>query len=209
MLKSVNFAFRFINSVSTDVYIDSITYVTNSDDKTPPALTYDGPMYVQATEGSTFKISNASAYDAEETRNVDIEYVWSEGAVDANGKLLKGTHTCTLTAYDSSGNVSTVTLTVHVGNKDEVAPEIFGVPEVVYATTGCRPLLGFKATDNFDEVQAVIHWPSGSFDRTGKLVAGEHTVRVEATDLTGNSTVKVVKVVVTATAGITGTLVQD
>ncbi len=209
MLKSVTLAFRFSESVSTTVYVDSITYVTNQSDTTPPTITYNNAHYMQVTAGSKFTVPSASAYDAEEKRNVDIEYIWSAGALDENGGLVKGTHICTLSASDSSGNISTVSITVHVGNRDESAPEIFGVPETVYATTGCRAFLWFKATDNFDEVQAVVHWPSGSFDSTGRLVAGEHTVRVEATDLTGNSTEKIVKVVVTASVGITGTLVQD
>ncbi len=209
MFRTVDFSFRFDGSASTTAYIDSVTFVTDSDDTVAPVITYTGATYLQTTAGSVFKLSNASAFDAEENRNVDIEYIWSDGALDENAALNVGTHTCILYAVDTTGNASTVTLTVVVGNKDVSAPKLYGVPDVVYASTGCRAFLGFKATDNFDKVQAVVHWPSGSFDRTGRLVAGEHTVRVEATDSTGNSTVKVVKVIVSASASITGTLVQD
>ena len=98
-------------------YIDDITIKYKagaSDDTTPPVITYNGPSEVSAYAGERFSLDGISAYDNEDKASAKISYEWSEGAVDTEGRLNSGTHTCTIKATDRTGNVSQITVTVKV-----------------------------------------------------------------------------------------------
>lgn len=66
-------------------------------------------MYVQV---GTTPIFNVQVTDNRAI--AEVTKVWSEGALDAYGRLTEGTHTYTVTAKDTSGNQSQKTLTVYV-----------------------------------------------------------------------------------------------
>lgn len=56
--------------------------------------------------------------------SVEVTETWSEGALDADGKLCAGTHTLTFGAVDQAGNeAEEVTATIIVLAKTPVPPE--------------------------------------------------------------------------------------
>ena len=194
--KVVNFCFRFTGTNEV-AYIDSITVELKAPDTTPPVITYNGEDTVETTAGRAF-VLDLTAYDEYYETNVTPEYIWSEGALDSNGLLTVGTHTCTVKATDPAGNSSEIKLTVNVGEEDTVAPVVNWNPDTVYACAGMIPMLNIAATDDKDQVEAELAWSEGALDSRGRLVEGEHMLTITAVDLTGNKTVKQVKVIVTA-----------
>ncbi len=196
ILKKFAFGFRYTdtNTVTT-AYIDSITFKTKNSDTTPPVITLNGSSTLQTTEGSVISLG-ATAFDAHENRNIGIKYAWSNGALDANGCLNKGTHTCVLSASDTSGNTAEKVITVIVGNKDTKAPTILNVPETIHALTNSKPILSFKAVDNVNKVTSTLTWSANALNSRGRLNAGTHTLTVTSVDLTGNKTEKTITVTV-------------
>lgn len=196
--KPVNFGFRFTDNESTTVYIDSITFDMKEADTVAPVITYNGENTVNTTEGKRLEL-DLSAYDEYEDRAITPEYIWSEGALDADGLLVEGQHTCTVKATDTAGNSSEITLTVNVGKKDTAAPEIAWSTDTVSVLVGTRCLLDISATDDVDgELETIFEWSEGALDNRGRLAEGEHTLTITATDSTGNKAEKTVKVVVVA-----------
>ncbi|MBE6684269.1 MAG: hypothetical protein E7592_01290 [Ruminococcaceae bacterium] len=194
--KPVNFGFRFTDSESTTVYIDSITFNMKEADTVAPVITYNGESAISTTEGKTFEL-DLTVWDEYEERAITPEYIWSDGALDENGLLTAGEHSCTVRATDTAGNSSEITLTVTVGKKDVTAPEIDWSAESISALVGARCLLNIFATDDTDgEIEAELTWSNGALDNRGRLTEGEHTLTITATDATGNTTQKTVKVVV-------------
>ncbi len=208
-LKPVCLVFRMSgNTAYQTVYIDHIIYALKENDTVPPVITYNGAASLQATEGYLFK-PDATAFDAYENRNIEITYTWSEGALDADGKLLRGNHICTLTASDTAGNVSTKTIEVIVGRKDTAAPEILNSHDTVYAAVGSRFMIEYISVDDLDKVKTVYTWSENAFDSVGRLTLGEHTLTLSSTDMTGNKTEKVISVIVKTEADIVGKLICD
>ena len=202
--KPVNFGFRFTNDESATVYIDSITFNMKEADTTAPVITYNGATTVDTTEGKALEL-DLTAWDEYEGRAITPEYIWSEGALDANGLPVVGQHTCTVKATDTAGNSAEITLTVNVGQKDVSAPEIDWSMDTVSAIVGTRCLLDISATDDVDgELDVTFEWSEGAMDNRGRLTEGEHTLTLTATDSTGNKAEKVVKVVVVASIGQLG-----
>lgn len=196
--KPVNFGFRFTDNETTTVYIDSITFNMKSVDTAAPVITYNGSTAVDTTEGKTLEL-DLTAWDEYEGRAITPEYIWSEGALDADGLLVEGQHTCTVKATDTAGNSSEITLTVNVGKKDTAAPEIAWSTDTVSVLVGTRCLLDISATDDVDgELETIFEWSEGALDNRGRLAEGEHTLTITATDSTGNKAEKTVKVVVVA-----------
>ncbi len=196
--KPVNFGFRFTDNESTTVYIDSITFNMKEADTVAPVITYNGENAISTTEGKTLELDIA-VWDEYEERAITPEYIWSDGALDENGLLVAGQHTCTVKATDAAGNHSEITLTVTVGKKDVTAPEINWTAETISALVRTRCLLDISATDDTDgELETIFEWSEGALDNRGRLTEGEHTLTITATDSTGNKTEKTVKVVVVA-----------
>ena len=191
----VNLCFRLTSGVVTTVYIDSITVETRDPDTEPPVISYDGEMEINRAEGLAPDFT-ITAHDAYYDEDITPEYIWSEGALDANGKLIVGTHTCTVRATDKVGNFSEITLTVNVKEKDVTAPVIEELPERIVAETLSRLVLTIDVTDDNDEVEPVLTFSEGALDETGRLLAGEHTLTVSATDKSGNVSTKVILIVV-------------
>ena len=113
-----------------------------------------------------------------------------------DGNLVIGEHTCIIRATDNSGNVSEISLQVIVGEKDDVAPTLSWAPDNIYAPVGAKPDFNVIATDNKDEIEVELTWSDGALDKRGRLLEGEHTLTVSASDLTGNKTEKVITVFV-------------
>lgn len=192
--KRVNFVFRY-NASSATAYVDSITVKLREADTTPPVITYDGATTVETTAGRTFQI-NATAYDAYYDTAIEPAYIFSEGAVDGDGLLLEGEHSCTVRFTDPAGNFSELKLSLKVAPKDTVAPVLSWAPDKIYANSGMMPMFNVTAIDDRDgEVKVTVVWSEGAIYR-GKLCAGNHTLTITASDETGNKTEKVIPVVV-------------
>ncbi len=192
---STNFCFR---SAAGTAYIDHITVELKPQDTTPPVIAYNGDTVINTTAGKLFSI-DATAYDERDEKNIAPEYIFSEGAVDENGLLLEGEHTCTVRFTDLAGNSSEINLTLNVEAQDVIAPTLSWMVEKLFANVGMRPKLDITATDDCDgEVDVIFTWSEGALDSRGRLLEGEHTLTVSASDDTGNKTEKVIPVKVTS-----------
>ena len=203
LLGEVDLGFRYPNGTTGAVaYVDSITFELKEDDGKAPVIEYKGSTTVNTSAEKLFALEDLKAYDALEERYIRPVITWSEGALDQNGLLLKGTHTCVATFTDAYGNQSKITLTLNVGDKDTEAPVIrFGLT-TLYATAGTRSDLekSIVVTDNYDTIKPVLTWSAGAVDAGNRLLVGKHTLTITATDLTGLQAQKTVTVIVTNTA---------
>ncbi len=188
-------------------YIDHITVELRDPDTEPPVITYNGETVIETREGREF-VLDISAHDAYYDVDIELEYIWSEGAI-VDGELVSGTHTCTVRATDEAGNYDEIVLTVNVGERDTEAPSVSQLPAEMYAMAGAQMVLDVSVSDNVDDVEAVFTWSEGALDEGGRLCAGDHKLTVTATDLSGNESEQVITVHVLETRPIVGDLVQD
>ena len=188
-------------------YIDSISVKLKDDDGEGPVLKYSGKTDILTSCGKVFE-PGIIAYDELEDREVALVYEWSEGALDGDGKMLEGEHTCRVSATDYYGNTSYLDLNVTVGPPDVEAPEILFFTDEIYVSVGTYYRMLPIAMDNYDDVKVVEEWSEGAIDFGGRLAEGVHTLTLTATDLSGNKTVKVVTVYVIDGDSTVGKLVQ-
>ncbi len=167
----------------------------DASDKTAPEIIYNGAKEIISSEGKKFSIE-VSAYDWEDEANAELLYIWSDGALDDDGNLRKGEHTCTLKATDYAGNQTLLEIKIQVLDRDTECPSI-EFPSVVNVIAGVKPEIVVKATDNYDDVLCEFTWSDGALDEAGKIVEGTHKLFLKATDLSGNSTEKEIIVNVT------------
>ena len=188
-------------------YIDSISCVLAENDGVAPTITYQGGDEITTAVGAEFTI-DATAYDAQEKRAIEVEKVWSDGALDGDGQLTVGTHTLTLTATDYFGNKSEKRVTVNVLEPDVEAP-VIQMPANIYAEVGSIFLLNMPITDNYGVANVTSVWSDGALDEDGKLVEGTHTLTVIAEDASGNKTEKMATVYVTNDGNGNGEIVDE
>ena len=196
-----------VSGSSAPYYIDNIVIKLKDDDKTAPVLTYSGKTEILTSAGKVFS-PDVSAYDEFENRDIPLVYTWSDGAVDKDGNMLEGAHTCRISATDYYGNTSYVDLSVTVGPPDTEAPVIHFTASEIYVSVGTFYRMAINATDNYDAVTVTEEWSDGAIDFGGKLAAGTHTLTLTSTDLSGNKTVHVVTVHVMEGDSTVGTLIQ-
>lgn len=131
-------------------------------------------MHVQA---GTMPVFNVQVSD--DRAIAEVTKVWSAGALDEYGKLTVGTHTYTITARDTSGNVTEKTLTVYVSvgepDYDNVVDEeammsgltvsfdgVTSDKTYRYGDTIEKPADPVKETDEF--VYTFIGWYNGDVE---------------------------------------------
>ena len=189
-------------------YIDSVVIRLKTDDKVAPVIDYSGKTDILTSSGKPFALE-ISAYDELEKRNIALVYDWSAGALDEDGNMLEGEHTCRVSATDYYGNTSYLDLNVTVGPPDVEAPEIHFFASEIFVPVGTFYCMTPYATDNYDDVEVVETWSAGALDPAGRLNEGVHTLTLTATDLSGNKTEKVVTVYVVSTDSTVGTLIDQ
>ena len=189
------------------IYVDSIVIRTKEDNREAPVLNYDGETDVLTSAGKPFD-PRITAYDEFEARYVDVEYSWSAGALDSDGNMLEGEHTCVVSAKDYYGNSTSISLNVTVGPPDVEAPEILFTASEIYVPVGTFSRMVISCVDNYDKVNVVSEWSDGAIDFGGRLFEGTHTLTLTATDLSGNKSVHVVTVYVTDGDTTAGELVK-
>ena len=198
-----------LRGATATAYIDAITVELKPNDGVAPEIRYNGETIINTSAGKPFVI-DVSAYDEQEDRNITPEIIWSEGALDESGLLLEGNHTCTIKATDGYGNVSEIVLTVNVSGIDTEAPVISWTPDEVFAVAGMIPMFDITAEDNVEgEIEVNTLWSEGALDEGGRLTAGQHTLTLSVTDLTGNKAEHTVYVFVFNTRPTIGDLVKD
>lgn len=196
-----------VSGTYSPYYIDSITVKLKDNDKTAPVLSYSGETDILTSAGKVFA-PDISAYDEYECRDIPLSYEWSAGAVDGEGNMLEGVHTCRASATDYYGNTSYVDLNVTVGAPDVAAPEIQFSATEIYVPVGTFYRMVITADDDYDTVSVVSEWSEGAIDFGGRLSEGTHTLTLTCTDLSGNVSVHVVTVYVMSGDTTVGTLIQ-
>lgn len=184
-------------AASNTIYIDGITIERRAKDTTPPVIDYKGDMSLTFSAGVTPNIT-ATAFDEYDNMDIDVQYIWSQGALAEDGTLNQGAHTCTLVAIDSSGNRAEMQISVTVLERDSVPPIIRYSLSEIHTTIGAIPQIHPAAYDEFEgaNVEVVYDWSEGAFDRRGRLVEGVHTCTLRASDRTGNEASFVVTFIV-------------
>ena len=196
-----------VNTTYEPYYIDSVVIRLKTDDKVAPVINYSGKTDILTSAGKVFA-PGITAFDELEQRDIALVYDWSAGALDEDGKMLEGEHTCRVSATDYYGNTSYLDLNVTVGPPDVEAPEIHFLASEIFVPVGTFYRMTPYATDNYDDVEVVEVWSAGAIDPVGRLNEGVHTLTLTATDLSGNSSVKVVTVYVVSTDSTVGTLID-
>lgn len=180
------------------VYIDSISIELKEKDTDPPIIEWSGNDTVSTTAGKRFNI-DAKAYDEYYKMYIEPEFIWSDGAIDENGLLLEGEHTCKIRYTDPALNSSEINIKLHVGKKDTDPPALNWMPDHISATEGMKPVLNIIANDDIDgDMEVDQKWSDGALSQSGRLNAGEHTLTLTACDRTGNKVEKVIHVTVSA-----------
>ena len=184
-------------ATNNSIYIDGITIERRAKDTTPPVIDYKGDMSLTFSAGVTPHVT-ATAFDEYDNVDVEVQYIWSQGALATDGTLNQGTHTCTLVAIDSSGNRAEMLISVTVQERDTVPPIIRYSLSEIHTTVGSIPRLHPAAYDEFEgtDVKVVYDWSEGAFDRRGRLVEGIHTCTLRASDRTRNEASFVVTFIV-------------
>ena len=160
-------------------------------------LTYDGPDSLDQTAGKPLVIGDFSAFDAFEgaARPVAIRWEGTPGTDAAGNAVEGGPYTLVLEAKNSFEETVTKKITLTVRPKDNVPPVIEIFTDTIRARAGTYAKMNVSAKDNEDPVDAVLSWSEGAVDAKGRLLPGEHTLTVTASDLTGNTSEKSVKVI--------------
>jgi len=184
-------------ATSNTIYIDGITIERRVKDTNPPVIDYKGDMSLTFSAGITPNIT-ATAFDEYDNVDVEVQYIWSQGALAIDGTLNQGTHTCTLVAIDSSGNRAELRISVTVQERDTIPPIIRYSLSEIHTIVESIPQIHPTAYDEFEgtNVEVVYDWSEGAFDRRGRLVEGIHTCTLRASDRTGNEASFVVTFIV-------------
>ena len=89
------------------MYIDSVNVEMLPRDTVAPVIGAAVTRF-KTTEGTYPTLDYITVTD--DSGAFDVTYTWSEGALDFNGRLTAGNHTCTITAIDGWDNVTTVVI---------------------------------------------------------------------------------------------------
>lgn len=149
----------------------------------------------------TVDVNNKIIYNEHETPNftitaedqndgaITINFVYPEGCLDSDGKLLMGSGTWTVTAeaVDKAGNKATESFNIFVEAVDSTKPviTITGATEYNEGDTLGLVVLANDETDG--NLVVDVTKPNGMEDGNGKLVKGTWTITYSATDASGNT----------------------
>lgn len=181
---------------ATTWYIDTVEFVARAADTVAPVITYEGERVIEIPYGRALTFP-ATAFDAYQNGNVDVVPVFPDGSLDENGKLKVGQWNVKLTATDDAGNSSFISVAVTVIEPDTTAPIIRCSATRITVKEGTIPQLNIKVEDNYDVDLIVTEtWSDGALDNYGRLVAGEHTYTITASDLSNNTSTHTIQFVV-------------
>lgn len=97
-----SFEIGYRGNAASVFYIDSFTLSLAEADTTEPVL--DVPCTAYEAEAGSIPVPDVTATD--DSGYAQVEYIWSEGALDGYGRLTEGEHTLTVVASDLYGNTA-------------------------------------------------------------------------------------------------------
>ena len=109
--KLTKFTLWFRTNARTIIYIDSFKVDLTPLDETPPVIS--APITEFNLTAGVYPLDD-SVTATDDSGEVSLQRIWSDGALDNRGRLTAGTHTCKVIATDPSGNTSEVTLRYNV-----------------------------------------------------------------------------------------------
>ncbi len=160
-----------VDTVSPAVSINQVTTPTNVNAQTVTGTRESGALVAVAL--NTSATAGAVSYPTNTTWNCAI-----------NG-LVEGVNIVTVTATDAAGNIAPAATSI---TYDSVAPTVVISSPSAATTNNNKPVLGYTASDGTVIVKVdgnAVQKISG--DMLDLLADGVHTVRIEATDLAGNT----------------------
>lgn len=109
--KLTKFTLWFRTNARTIIYIDSFKVDLIPLDETPPVIS--APITEFNLTAGVYPLDD-SVTATDDSGEVSLQRIWSDGALDNRGRLTAGTHTCKVIASDPSGNTSEVALHYNV-----------------------------------------------------------------------------------------------
>ena len=187
-----------LTPVYETVYIDSINIKMTEGAAGKPSLEYDGPELIDQTAEKPLQIGELRAFDEFEDRELPVTMRWEgNSGVDENGLTKEGgPYTLILEASNSFRQTVSKKVTVNVRPRDNVAPEIIVNTDSLTVSPGTYGTMNVFATDNEDDVSVDVIWSDGALDKKGRLLSGQHELTLYSEDLTGNSSTRIIKVLV-------------
>ena len=185
---------------------DPVTVTITAADKTAPVITLGGETEYEV--GTAYTAGSALGLTVEVNDNLDGEITQftvelEEGTV-LDGKLQAGTWTVTVKASDAAGNASSATIQITVADTTKPVITLDSEHTVTQYSEGDELNIVATAQDSYDgEVEVELVIPEGAL-QDGKLVAGEWTITLTATDSAGNAA-DPVTVTIEVTAGAADT----
>jgi hypothetical protein len=174
-------------------------------DQTSPSVAISGltsPTSSSASQTATITASDNIAL-ASQTCRLDSGSAVACTTSFVTGALAAGSHTITVVATDTSGNVTTQTATIVV---DETSPSVAITGLTSPTASGASQTATITASDNVAIASQTCRLDSGANTActtsyaTGALTAGSHTITVVATDTSGNVTTQTATIIVDQTA---------
>ena len=162
--------------------------ITVAADSTPPDITLGGTTAYEA--GTAYTENSILDLTVEISDNVDgaisaYTVELQNGAV-IDGKLQAGTWTVTVKASDDAGNEGTATTQITVTDTQKPVITLDSERTVTQYNEGDELNIVASASDSYDgSIEVEIGIPEGAV-ADGKLVAGEWTITLTATDAAGN-----------------------
>ncbi len=195
-----------ITVIATDTAANQTTQTaTIVVDQTSPSVAISGltsPTSSSASQTATIAASDNIAI-ASQTCRLDSGSAVACTTSFATGALAAGSHTITVVATDTSGNVTTQTATIIV---DQTAPSVAITGITSPTASGASQTATITASDNVAIASQTCRLDSGSATActtsfaTGALTAGSHTITVVATDTSGNVTTQTATIIVDQSA---------
>ena len=195
---------------SIPFYVDSITVNLKANDGVGPTITYGNGGSTITMQEDTLLQKTATAYDAQEKRDVPVTYTLGDDTqYNEDGTLKAGNWTLTLSAEDYYGNKTEKVFTLNVKAGDKTKPVISTNIQTMYAKVGAIPMFDITATDDSGSVTVQKTWSAGALDSKGRLTEGTHTYTITATDMFGNVATHVITVIVSADGGLGDNYVDE
>ena len=150
ILKKLFLTVSLITAMIMTISFLNIVKVNADADTTSPIISISD-MTVRTYIGSVPELNVTAQDDVDGT--VEVSFTWSDNALDELGALKEGTHTCTITAKDSSLNKSTVNVTFIVS---EDQSDVAGYAFITIISEGMETVVKAYELDSTIDMSAYI-----------------------------------------------------
>ena len=183
------------NDTTNILYIDSVIVTLAANDGVGPVIDFNqSTIHIPA---NTKPVLPTTAFDAQDNRNVPINYNWDvTPTFDGEGKITsQGTYALTMSAEDYYHNVTNKAVTIIVDAPDTTGPAINIPFSEITLPVGTIFDINFRnyITDEY-EFTYTTTYSEGAVDGMNRLLAGNHTLTIRAEDYSGNVSQKVITI---------------